>query len=276
MGTRYQTQSNRGGLSTRESRLLSQLAGAGHQIISIDDINSTLEGSPNTAREVASRLTAKGWLDRLFAGTYLIIPLAAGEEASYTAHEYLIASHLAEPMYIGYYTALSHHGLTDQVPRTVYVVTPTRAQSREIHGVPYRVTTVTEQKFFGSQAVSIDGTTVQLSSIEKTLVDCADHPEFCGGLRTLAAAMRTADRRDCDWVTVGAYLERLANGAATKRIVYLADQLGIDLPPRDSLVESFTSGYSLLDPTQPDTGPTDSTYRLQINVDPAQLESTAS
>jgi len=77
-------------------------------------------------------------------------------------------------------------------------------------------------------------------------------------------------------VTVGAYLERLANGAATKRIVYLADQLGIDLPPRDSLVESFTSGYSLLDPTQPDTGPTDSTYRLQINVDPAQLESTAS
>jgi len=39
-------------------------------------------------------------------------------------------------MYIGYYSALSHHGLTEQVPRTVYVVTPTRAQSREIHGVP--------------------------------------------------------------------------------------------------------------------------------------------
>jgi predicted transcriptional regulator of viral defense system len=271
-----QTENIRQGLSTRESRLLARLAGAGHQIISVDDIETTLEIPPNTAREIASRLTEKGWLDRLFPGTYLIIPLTAGEEAVYTTHEYLIAAHVAEPMYIGYYSALSHHGLTEQVPRTVYVVTPTRAQSREIHGVPYRVTTVTERKFFGFEPTSIEGTTVQVSDLEKTLVDCADHPEFCGGLRELATAMRTADERGCDWDTVGECLERLDNGAATKRIVYLADQLGIDLPAREELVASFTSGYSLLDPTRPDTGSTDSTYRLRINVEPAMLEPTES
>jgi predicted transcriptional regulator of viral defense system len=271
-----QTQNIRQGLSARESRLLARLAGAGHQIISVDDIETTLEVPPNTAREIASRLTEKGWLDRLFPGTYLIIPLTAGEEAVYTTHEYLIAAHVAEPMYIGYYSALSHHGLTEQVPRTVYVVTPTRAQSREIHGVPYRVTTVTEQKFFGFEPTSVEGTTVQVSDLEKTLVDCADHPEFCGGLRELATAMRTADERGCEWDTVGEYLERLDNGAATKRIIYLADQLGIDLPAREELVASFTSGYSLLDPTRPDTGSTDSTYRLRINVEPAMLEPTES
>ena len=276
MSTIEQTQNIRQGLSTRESRLLARLAGAGHQIISVDDIETTLEVPPNTAREIASRLTEKGWLDRLFPGTYLIVPLTAGEEAVYTTHEYLIAAHVAEPMYIGYYSALSHHGLTEQVPRTVYVVTPTRAQSREIHGVPYRVTTVTERKFFGVEPTSIEGTTVQVSDLEKTLVDCADHPEFCGGLRELATAMRTADERGCDWVTVGEYLERLDNGAATKRIVYLADQLGIDLPAREELVASFTSGYSLLDPTRPDNGSTDSTYRLRINVEPATLEPTES
>ena len=271
MSTIEQTQNIRQGLSTRESRLLARLAGAGHQIISVDDIETTLEVPPNTAREIASRLTEKAWLDRLFPGTYLIIPLTAGEEAVYTTHEYLIAAHVAEPMYIGYYSALSHHGLTEQVPRTVYVVTPTRAQSREIHGVPYRVTTVTERKFFGCEPTSVEGTTVQVSDLEKTLVDCADHPEFCGGLRELATAMRTADERGCEWDTVGEYLERLDNGAATKRIVYLADQLGIDLPAREDLVASFTSGYSLLDPTRPDTGSTDSTYRLRINVEPDTL-----
>jgi len=274
MSTIEQPQNIRQGLSTRESRLLSRLAGAGHQIISVDDIETTLEVSPNTAREIASRLTKKGWLDRLFPGTYLIIPLSAGEEAMYTTHEYLIAAHVADPMYIGYYSALSHHGLTEQVPRAVYVVTPTRAQSREIHGVPYRVTTVTERKFFGFEPTSIEGTTVKVSDLEKTLVDCADHPEFCGGLRELATAMRTADEQGCDWETVSEYLERLNNGAATKRIVYLADQLGIDLPAREKLVASFTSGYSLLDPTQPETGSTDSTYRLRINVEPATLEPT--
>jgi len=271
-----QSQNIRQGLSTRESRLLAQLAGAGHQIISVDDIETTLEVPPNTAREIASRLTEKGWLDRLFPGRYLIIPLAAGEEGMYTTHEYLIAAHVAEPMYIGYYSALSHHGLTEQVPRTVYVVTPTRAKSREIHGVSYRVTTVTGRKFFGFVPISIEGTTIQVSDLEKTLVDCADHPEFCGGLRELATALRTADERGCDWLTVGEYLERLDNGAATKRIVYLADQLGIDLPAREELVASFTSGYSSLDPTRPDTGSTDSTYRLRINVEPAMLEPTES
>jgi predicted transcriptional regulator of viral defense system len=88
--------------------------------------------------------------------------------------------------------------------------------------------------------------------------------------------MRTADDRGCEWDTVGEYLERLDNGAATKRIVYLADQLGINLPVREELVASFTSGYSLLDPTQPGTGSPDSTYRLRINVEPATLESTES
>ena len=276
MGTIEQSQNIRQGLSTRESRLLARLAGAGHQIISVDEIETTLEVPPNTAREIASRLTEKGWLDRLFPGTYLIVPLSAGEEALYTTHEYLIAAHVAEPMYIGYYSALSHHGLTEQVPRTVYVVTPTRAQSREIHGVPYRVTTVTERKFFGFEPTSVEGTTVQVSDLEKTLVDCADHPEFCGGLRELATAMRTADERGCDWETVGEYLKRLDNGAATKRIIYLADQLGIDLPAREELVASFTSGYSPLDPTRPATGSTDSTYRLRINVEPAMLEPTES
>jgi predicted transcriptional regulator of viral defense system len=267
-----QSKNIRQGLSTRESRLLSRLAGAGHQIISVNNIETTLDVPPNTAREIASRLTDKGWLDRLFPGTYLIIPLTAGEEAVYTTHEYLIAAHIAEPMYIGYYSALSHHGLTEQVPRTVYVVTPTRAQSREIHDVPYRVTTVIERKFFGFEPTSIEGTTVQVSDLEKTLVDCADHPEFCGGLLELATAMRTADERGCDWDTVGEYLKRLDNGAATKRIVYLADQLGIDISAREELVASFTSGYSPLDPTRPDTGSTDSTYRLRINVEPATLE----
>jgi len=276
MGTIEQTQNIRQGLSTRESRLLARLAGAGHQIISVDDIETTLEVPPNTAREIASRLTEKGWLDRLFPGTYLIIPLTAGEEAVYTTHEYLIAAHVAEPMYIGYYSALSHHGLTEQVPRTVYVVTPTRAQSREIHSVPYRVTTVTERKFFGFEPTSIEGTTVQVSDLEKTLVDCADHPEFCGGLRKLATAMRTADERGCDWDTVGEYLERLDNGAATKRIVYLADQLGIDLPARETLLKSFTSGYPLLDPTRSEQGRYDSEYYLRINVDWERLDSMES
>jgi predicted transcriptional regulator of viral defense system len=127
---------------------------------------------------------------------------------------------------------------------------------------------VTEQKFFGYQPTAVGSNRVNVSSIEKTLVDCADHPEFCGGISELAKAMQNAVETRCSWDRVVEYLRRVGNGAATKRLVYLADQLNIDLPEYDELVENFTTGYPLLDPTREATGTRDSKYQLRLNVDP--------
>ena len=126
-------------------------------------------------------------------------------------------------MYIGYWSALNHHGLTEQMSRTVYVVTTERAQKREIHGVTYRPVTVTKQKFFDDQPTAVGSNQLNISSIEKTLVDCADHPEFCGGISELAKAMQNAADTRWSWERVVKYLRRVGNGAATKRLVYLAD-----------------------------------------------------
>lgn len=259
-------------LSTRESQALSRLAGESRQIITISDLADVLDIPRKSAKDMAFALKEKGWLERIAHGKYLILPLAAGENAAYTAHEFVIASALAEPMYIGYWSALNHHGLTEQMSRTVYIVTTARAQEREIHGVTYRPVTVTEQKFFGYQPTAVGSNQVNISSIEKTLIDCADHPEFCGGIGELAKAMQNAVERRCSWGRVVEYLRRVGNGAATKRIVYLADQLEIDLPECDELVENFTTGYPLLDPTREATGTRDSDYQLRLNVAPESVQ----
>jgi predicted transcriptional regulator of viral defense system len=109
---------------------------------------------------------------------------------------------------------------------------------------------------------------VNISSVEKTLVDCADHPEFCGGISELAKAMQNAVETRCSWERIVEYLRRVGNGAATKRLVYLADQLDITLPEYEDLVESFTTGYPLLDPTREARGTRDSKYQLRLNVGP--------
>ena len=261
----------RKGLSTREAQVLSRLASENREIISISDLADVLDIPRKSAKDTAYALKEKGWLERVAHGKYLILPLAAGENAVYTAHEFVIASALVEPMYVGYWSALNHHGLTEQVPRTVYIVTTTRAQEREIHGVTYRPVTVTEQKFFGYQPTAVESNQVNISSIEKTLVDCADHPEFCGGISELAKAMHNAVDMRCSWERVVECLRRVGNGAATKRLVYLADQLDIDLPEYDEFVESFTTGYPLLDPTREATGTRDSTYQLRLNGPPKSV-----
>nr|WP_317627642.1 type IV toxin-antitoxin system AbiEi family antitoxin [Halorubrum sp. BOL3-1] len=247
---------------------MSQLASENRHVISIGDIVDVLDIPRKSAKDMAYALKEKGWLERIAHGKYLILPLAAGGNPVYTEHEYVIASALVEPMYIGYWSALNHHGLTEQLSRTVYIVTTARTQERDIHGVTYRPVTVTEQKFFGYQPTAVGSNQVNISSIEKTLVDCADHPDFCGGSSELAKAMQNAVDTRCSWDRVVEYLRRVENGAATKRLVYLADQLNIDLPEYDELVENFTTGYPLLDPTREATGTRDSAYQLRLNVAP--------
>ena len=261
-------EAQRKSLSTRESQVLSRLASENRQVITIGDIADALGISRKSAKDMAYSLKEKGWLERIAHGKYLILPLAAGENPVYTEHEFVIASALVDPMYIGYWSALNHHGLTEQLSQTVYIVTTERAQEREVHGVTYRPVTVTERKFFGYQLMAIGSNQVNISSIEKTLVDCADHPEFCGGITELTKAMQNAVDTRCSWKRVVEYLRRVGNGAATKRLVYLADQLDIDLPEYDELVENFTTGYPLLDPTREARGTRDSTYQLRLNVAP--------
>lgn len=253
-------------LTATDSQLLTEAAGEDVEILSIERIQDLLGCSAAAARARASRLATDGWLTKLRPGVYLIVPLAAGPASMYTTHEYEIATHIADPMYIGYGSALAYHGLTSVLPHAVTVVTPKRVTDREIHGVTYLVRILTESKFFGADYYPIENNQIPISTVEKTLVDCADHPEFCGGLSVVAEAVRTAARQGCTWSTVTEYLDRLASGAATKRLVYLTDQLGITLPDRSRLVSELTRGYPQLDPTCPPSETRSETYMLSINT----------
>ena len=103
-------------------------AGDGRQLRRAGDeeLADAQDTTYETAKSTASRLAKNGWLTRLNQGVYLIVPLAAGENAEYTAHEFHIASYLADPMYVGFWSALGYHGLTEQVPQSVYLATTKR------------------------------------------------------------------------------------------------------------------------------------------------------
>jgi len=261
------------GLSRREALALTRLASQNRNIITISDIQDAIDVSYDDAKKIANNLVHKQWLDRLKSGTYLIVPLVAGETGEYTEHEFVIASHLADPMYISYWTALNYHGLTEQVPMTVFAATTNQVPDRNIHGVGYTFVTVTAAKFFGYDSLAVDAHQVNVASVEKTLVDCADHPEYCGGIGELAKGLAAADLES---TALTEYLLRLGNGAAIKRIVYLADLLEIDLGQRDELIDAFTSGYSKLDPTRGDEGHHVSEYRLLVNVPEDEITSVVS
>jgi predicted transcriptional regulator of viral defense system len=110
-----------------------------------------------------------GWIERIERGVYMMIPLSA-RKGEFTLNEFVIGSELVQPYAIAYWSALNYHGLTEQIPRTVFIQTTSRKKKTqlEIFGVTYKIVTITKSKFYGIDRVWFDNAPVNITNKEKT------------------------------------------------------------------------------------------------------------
>lgn len=217
-------------------------------------------------KKILYRLERKGWVERIEKGKYMIIPLEA-EKGKYTLNEFIIGSLLVNPYCIAYWSALNYYGLTEQIPTTVFIQTPSRKKKQEIEvfGVNYRCVRVKVDKFFGIRKEWIEETPVNISDMEKTIIDCLDKPHYCGGLVEVAKALRK-DRLDIKKLTE--YALKIGNTGVIRRLGYLCEILARKI----SLPEINTRNYLYLDPTMPKKGTKNAKYRMIINLDENVIE----
>jgi predicted transcriptional regulator of viral defense system len=254
-------------LSEREAKVLTNLSYAGKAVFTAEDLKELVDDPKN----LLDNLVRKKWILRIRKGVYAIAPLEAGEHgaASYTLHSFIIASVLVKPYYIGYWSALNHHGLTDQTPPAVYIATTKPRNSRTILGTRFRFVTLTRRKMFGMEETEIEDRSVVVSSPEKTIADCLDHPEHSGGVEEVAKALHFHSGE----LEAGKLVEvalQLGNNAVVKRLGLIADSLGLnELSEMVSNVKLAT-GYPLLDPTLPRRGRIRERWGLVVNapIDP--------
>ncbi len=267
------TENVKAGLSRSESRLLASLSEKGKTIFGLKDVVAELDRSYEYAKVLVNNLAKKKWVIVLRRGTYLIVPLSAGIRGEYTEHEFVVASHLASPYYIAYWSALNFHGLTEQTPFTVFVATTKRVENREILNVRYRFVTLSGRKFFGFEPVSIGSTRVNISDAEKTIVDGLDHPEYCGGVSEMAKGISNAKKKIAIGKTV-LYAKAMGNSAILKRLGFLLETLGIDTGEEalNQMTKAIAPGMSSLDPTLPRRGRYATKWNLLINVSAETLE----
>jgi len=266
------TKNERKSLSRSESALLSSLAEEGKNIFTLQDIITKLGNSYENAKLIANRLVKKKWLIQLARGKYLIVPLEAGIRSEYTEHEFVIVSHLADPYYIGYWNALNFHGFTEQVPFIVYVATTKRLRDRTILDTKYRFITLDKRKFFGFQPEAISNTRVNISDKEKTLADCLNHPEYCGGITEIAKALWNA-KDEVSMEKLVDYAITMRNSAILKRLGFLLELLQINVPEMlmEKIRANLKKGYVLLDPLEEAQGNYSTRWGLRVNVSEERL-----
>ena len=260
-------ENERKSLSRAESSLLASLAEEGKNIFTLSDITAELGSSYKNAKVIANRLVKKRWLIPLTRGKYLIVPLEAGVRSEYTEHEFVIASHLAEPYYIGYWSALNFHGFTEQVPITVYVVNTKRLKDRIILDNRYRFITLIKRKFFGFEKELVSNTNVNISDKEKTLADCLDHPEYCGGISEIAKSLWNA-KDDVSIEKLINYSLMMGNSAILKRLGFLLKLLQINVSEKlvKKIMTHLKKGYVLLDPIEEASGSYSTKWGLLVNL----------
>jgi len=97
------------------SNLLTELTRQGKRVFTFDDAVQIYGGNSSGLYRLLFRLIQRRWLQRLERGKYLILPFEAGWDGDWTEHEFIIASYLIEPCYIGFRSALNYCGYTEQV-----------------------------------------------------------------------------------------------------------------------------------------------------------------
>jgi len=257
----------REGLSRGESRLLSSLAEKRKNIFSLNDVILELNCPYGNAKVIANRLVKKKWIIPLGRGKYLIVPLSAGVEGKYTEHEFVIASKLVSPYYIGYWSALNYYGFTEQTPLTVFIATTKRLRNRKTLDIDYRFVTLSKRKFFGFTGIAVANSTVNISDKEKTIADSLDHPEYCGGISEVTKCLWNA-RNEMSLSKLVDVALKMGNTSILKRFGYLSEILEMR-PPKDVISKisfSLGKGFSPLDPVASKKGKYSTKWNLLVNV----------
>lgn len=256
-------------LSAGEYELLSRLAAKGKTIFSTSEAQE-LWGGSTPIKTVLHRLEKKGWLQRVERGVYLLIPLEAGPERTWSESPLVIAPYLIQPAAVAYWSALHYWQMTEQIPRITIVQSTKRKLPVEVQGMRFQFVTVKEARFFGVLERTLNGKKFYVTDREKTLVDCADRPDLSGGIMQLAQALRTA-QTEIEWSKLDAYLMRWEGGTVVKRLGYLVDRLQIPIPEREPRLAEWqkmiSRGISPLEPGAGRSGPVVTRWGLRINVD---------
>lgn len=263
MSDKISIRNTRRTLSDKETKLLAELEYQNKTIFTRDDAKKIV-GEPTVT---LNRLVKKKFILKIRREVYVIVPWKAGPEGSdrYTLHSFVIGSLLTKPYYIGYWSALNYYGFTEQTPPRVYIATDKPRNNKKILNVEYRFVTISSHKMFEIETKTIDNNSINISSPEKTFIDCLDHPEHAGGIEEVAKAFYFS-HDEIDLKKLCKLAGEIQNTAVTKRLGYISEIFELDTVLANLNTE-ISDQYASLEPFSKKKGKIVERWMLKINAD---------
>lgn len=266
--------------STVGIELVRKLAESGDRIFTLERVRELAPSvglSAGYLRQALHYLARSGWVVRLRKGLYSLSSSVPGVSP---LHEFEIGMALVHPAAISHWSALHHHGLTEQLPRRVFVLTTTetsiprligakRKERKSDKGYPaggtiYQFVQVKPERFFGIEETWVGETRVKMTDPERTLLDGLMMPRYCGDFAEVMHAFQVRGPQ-LDLEKIVRYSLKL--GAATgKRLGWILEQQEIGSSRLQPLLAIPSKGYRVLDPTGPRRGSCNRRWMIQENL----------
>ncbi|MBM3298784.1 MAG: type IV toxin-antitoxin system AbiEi family antitoxin domain-containing protein [Deltaproteobacteria bacterium] len=267
--------------NTKGLQLLQELANQGLFIFTVADAEapaSKIGISENYLSQILSHLERAGWIVRLRRGLYAGTGSLPG---GVRVHPFAIATRLVKPSAISHWSAMSHHGFTDQIPHVVTALTPQKVVTRtmreskgeivgkhawEVAGVRYEYVSVVQDHFFGIADVWIDEHfRVSITDKERTILETFISPRYFGGI---GEALQTLEEhvQELELGKLVGYAVRYGKASVAKRLGWALERLDARSEFLEPLQEMPVKGWRLLDPTRPRRGPYDKRWMIQNNL----------
>ncbi len=219
----------------QEGRLLTEIEQLGIAVLSLAKHRDLLSSfGDQELRDLLHGLKQKGWVVPIERGKYLVVPRAA--RSGWHENPLVIAATLSpSDYYISYWSALSYHQLTEQIPRVVYVaLKESRRPPLSFQGWDYRFASVAANRFYGFRAEEfpvLNGSStaeVLIAEPEKAILDSMEEELRAGGIQEVVKALR----RGLDEGTLSAdrlisHAGRYPSSALIARIGHLLDRFGV-------------------------------------------------
>lgn len=215
------------GLGKADRERLSNVLRGTKGTISVADAAVILEMPNEGTAKLLSRWAKKGWLSRVRRGLYIPVPLESPTADIPLEDAWIIADKLYEPCYIGGWSAAEYWGLTEQIFRSVVVLTTQRPRVRKqsIKGSDFLLKTAPDKAMFGLKSVWRGQVKVNVSDPSRTILDMLSDPQLGGGLRSSVDMFKNYMASENNELgLLIEYADQLGNGAVFKRLGFLLEK----------------------------------------------------
>jgi predicted transcriptional regulator of viral defense system len=260
---------------SQTAKLLMALYDSGQTTFTSADAARITRLKPPLANSLLHKAAKRGLVSRLKRGLFAIVPPELGSSVEYSGNPYLVARYLAgsAPYYLSHASAMELHRMVTQPQFTVFVSSSKRIPNQTLHGTKFRFVLLNRSQFFGTAKHWVTKQeSVEISDLERTIIDGLRQPEYCGGVTEIAKGLWMR-RTDMNVEKLLNYAARLDIGAVKRRVGYLLELFGLASEQQlQAFRKSLTATYDRLDPLLPREGPHLAKWRLQINVSPEEIQ----